>query len=380
MGKLGHPDGVLAVEYAHQRIGGTKDHAVQHSGQHQRCAAAEEQQLSDPGPVAFAIALAHQRLCTLCYAVEDGRCHQRKVRHHAIGRHGHIARQPQQQKIEHGGGNAGAHLAHKAGNAQLAALPQQLHRGHPAHELHAVLLFKEVPAADGNADDGRHGCGQRRTGQPQTHGKHKDVVEHHIEQAAAQGSHHGKGGVAVVAHKGRHDVVAHEKRREHKENAGIRNAQRHDLRVAAHQPQQAARRKNARQQKRHAERAGAEDGVGKIPLTAFIALCPEDGVAGSRAKPDHGTNGKDEVVDGQAEVEQGDAIGARRLRDKIGIGQNVARGAQQTENVLRYIFEELLCQVHPSSLSWHFLRIPAYFSTPQNASQHKNALYRAKKH
>ena len=142
--------------------------------------------------------------------------------------------------------------------------------------------------------------GQRRTGQPQTHGKHKDVVEYHIEQAAAQGSHHGKGGVAVVAHKGRHDIVAHEEGREHKEDAGIRDAQRHDPRVTAHQPQKAAGRKNAHQQERHAEHTGAEDGI----------------------------------VDRQAEVEQGHAVGTRRLRDEIGIGQNVARGAQQAEDIL----------------------------------------------
>ena len=241
---------------------------------------------------------------------------------------------PSSRKVEYGGGNAGGHLTHKAGDAKLAALAQQPCRGALAHELHAVLLFKEVAAADGNADDGRHGGGQRRTGQPQTHGKHENIVEHHIEQAAAQGSHHGKGGVAVVAHKGRHDIVAHEEGREHKEDTGIRDAQRHDPRVTAHQPQKAAGRKNAHQQERHAEHTGAEDGIGKIALAALVSLRLEDGVAGGRAKADHGADGKDEVVDRQAEVEQGHAVGTRRLRDEIGIGQNVARGAQQAEDIL----------------------------------------------
>ena len=78
----------------------------------------------------------------------------------------------------------------------------------------------------------------------------------------------------------------------------------------------------------------------------LLALCAEDGVAGGRAQTDHGTDGKNEVVNGQAEVEQGHAVGTRRLRDEIGIGQNIAGRAQQTENILRYIFKELLCQIH----------------------------------
>ena len=95
-----------------------------------------------------------------------------------------------------------------------------------------------MAAANGDADDGRNRRCQRRTGQAQTHGEHEDIVEHHVEQAAAQGRHHGKGGVAIVADKGRHDVVAHKKRGEQQKNAGVGDAQRHDARIAAHEPQQ----------------------------------------------------------------------------------------------------------------------------------------------
>ena len=38
---------------------------------------------------------------------------------------------------------------------------------------------------------------------------------------------------------------------------------------------------------------------------ALVSLRLEDGIAGGRAKADHGADGKDEVVDRQAEVEQG---------------------------------------------------------------------------
>ena len=112
--------------------------------------------------------------------------------------------------------------------------------------------------------------------------------------------------VAVVAHKGRHDIVAHEEGREHKEDAGIRDAQRHDPRVTAHQPQKAAGRKNAHQQERHAEHTGAEDGIGKIALAALVSLRLEDGIAGGRAKADLDRR-QDELIDRQAEVEQGNA-------------------------------------------------------------------------
>ena len=120
-----------------------------------------------------------------------------------------------------------------------------------------------------------------------------------------------------------------------------------DAGIAAHEPQQCAGAEDAHQHKGHGQQAGAKDGIGEIPLCRpLLALCAEDGVAGGRTQTDHGTDGKNEVVDGQAEVEQGHAVGARRLRDKIGIGQNIAGRAQQTENILRYIFKELLCQIH----------------------------------
>ena len=236
-----------------------------------------------------------------------------------------------------------------------------------------------MSAADADADDGCHRRCQRGTGQPQTHGEHENVVEHHVEQTAAQRRHHGKGRVAIIAHEGRHDVVAHEKGREHEEDAGIRDAQCHDARVAAHQPQKAPGCKDAHQQKRHTERTGAEDGVGKILLAPRVALCLEDGITGGRAQADHRADGKDEVIHRQAEVQQGDAVGARRLRDKIGIGQNVARGAQQAKDILRHIFKELLCQVHQSFPFFHdSLYTVGYCNTMRLLSQHKKAIERVK--
>ena len=170
-----------------------------------------------------------------------------------------------------------------------------------------------MTAADGNAEHRGHRRRQRRTRQPQPHGEHENVVEHHIEQAAAQRRHHGKGGVAIVADKGRHDVVAHKKRREHEEDAGIAGAQRHDLCIAAHEPQQPIRGKKTHQQKGDAQHAGTKHSIGEIALAAPVALRLQDGVTGGRAKADHGADGKDKVVHRQAEVEQGDAVGARRL-------------------------------------------------------------------
>ena len=347
MGKPGHLHRVFTVEPAHQRIGHAEHHRVQHGRQCQRGAAAQNEQLPGSGAVAVAVAAAHQRLGTLGHTVENGGGHQRKVGHDAVGRHGHIPGQTQQQEVEHRRGHAGGHLPHKAGDAQLAALPQQLCRGQLPHELHRVVFLEEVAAADGDAEHRRNGGGQCRTGQPQPHGEHEDVVEHHIEQAAAQRGHHGQRGRTVVADKGRHDVVAHKKGREQQKDARIGDAQRHDAGIAAHEPQQCTGAEDAHQHKGHGQQAGAKDGIGEIPLCRpLLALCAEDGVAGGRAQTDHGTDGKNEVVDGQAEVEQGHAVGARRLRDKIGIGQNIAGRAQQTENILRYIFKELLCQIH----------------------------------
>ena len=194
--------------------------------------------------------------------------------------------------------------------------------------MQGVFLFKEVAAANGDAYNRRYRRCQRRTGQPQTHGEHEDIVEHHIEQAAAQGRHHGKGGVAVVADKGRNDVVAHKKRREQQKDAGVGDAQRHDAGIAAHEPQQRPGHKGTRQHPWDGRQHGAQDGVGEISLTPGIVLRLGNGVAGSRAQRDHRANGKNKVINGQAEIEQSNAICTGGLRNKIGIGQNIARGAQ----------------------------------------------------
>ena len=133
---------------------------------------------------------------------------------------------------------------------------------------------------------------------------------------------------------------------EQQKNAGVGDAQCHDAHIAAHEPQQRPGHKGTRQHPRDGRQHGAQDGIGKIPLSPGILLCLGNGVAGRRAQRDHGANGKNKVVDGQAEVEQGNAVCAGSLRNKIGIGQNIARSAQQAENILRDIFKELFCQIH----------------------------------
>ena len=83
-------------------------------------------------------------------------------------------------------------------------------------------------------------------------------------------------------------------------------------------------------------------------------------------------NGKNKVINGQAEVEQGNTVCTGGLCNKIGIGQNIARSAQQTKNILRDIFKELFCQIHtlfPFSLFLHTsgnCSISAAASQPQN--------------
>ena len=203
-----------------------------------------------------------------------------------------------------------------------------------------------MQAADGNADDGRNGRCQRRAGQAPAHGEDEDIVKHHIEQAAAQGGHHGQRGVAVVPGKGRNDVVAHEERREQQEDAGILQAQRHNGCIAAHQPEHRIRTERPYQHKRHCNQDRAHQAVGKIAVGPLIVLRLEDSIAGGRAQADHGAKRKNKIINGQAEVEHRHAVGAGGLRNKIGIGQNVAGRADQPEDVLRDIFKVLLGDVH----------------------------------
>ena len=67
------------------------------------------------------------------------------------------------------------------------------------------------------------------------------------------------------------------------------------------------------------------------------------------------TDGEDEVVDGQAEVQQSHTAGACRLRDEIGIGQDVAGRTQQAEDVLADVFEILFGKAHVLLVNVTFL-------------------------
>ena len=216
-----------------------------------------------------------------------------------------------------------------------------------------------MAAANEDAQHRRHRRCQRRAGQAEAHGEHEDIVEHHIEEAAAQRRYHRQRGVAVVADEGCDDVVAHEERSEQQEDAGVPHTECDDLTVAAHEPQQYLGAEDSRQHEGQGEHQRPEQGVGEIARRALVPLRPEDGVAGGRAKAQHRADGKDEVVDGQAEVEQGDAVGARRLRDEIGVRQNVAGCAQKAENVLADIFEILSGKAHVLLVKYHIFVVAA---------------------
>ena len=69
------------------------------------------------------------------------------------------------------------------------------------------------------------------------------------------------------------------------------------------------------------------------------------------------TDGEDEVVDGQAEVQQSHTAGACRLRDEIGIGQDVAGRPQQAEDVLADVFEILFGKAHVLLVKCHIFII-----------------------
>ena len=216
-----------------------------------------------------------------------------------------------------------------------------------------------MAAANEDAQHRRHRRCQRRAGQAEAHGEHEDIVKHHIEEAAAQRRYHRQRGVAVVADKGCDDVVAHEEGGKQQEDAGVPHTERDDLTVAAHEPQQYLGAEDSRQHEGQGEHQRPEQGVGEIAHRALVPLRPEDGVAGGRAKAQHRADGKDEVVDGQAEVEQGDAVGARRLRDEIGVRQNVAGCAQKAENVLADVFEILSGKAHVLLVKYHIFVVAA---------------------
>ena len=125
----------------------------------------------------------------------------------------------------------------------------------------------------------------------------------------------------------------------------------------AHEPQQHLGAEDARQHEGQGEHQRPKQGVGEIALRPLVALRPEDGVTGGRAEAQHGADGEDEVVDGQTEVQQSHTAGACRLRDEIGIGQDVAGRPQQAEDVLADVFEILFGKAHVLLVKCHIFII-----------------------
>ena len=332
-GVVGQLGGVLAVEHRHQGPGKGHYHRHHHRGHTQ----ADEHGVAVDAALALGVAGAvagtGQRLEPLGDAVEEGDPHQGDIGHDAVGGHRRIARQMQENEVKDHGGHAAGHLPHKGHHPQLTGGEQAAQRGQGGGEADGVAGGEVVEQADGHAHHRGEAGGQGGPGHAQPQGEHEQIVKEDVEQAAEQGGGHGDAGGAIVAHKGGTGEVEHEQGCKTQHNADVIVAHPADGVVRPHQPQHSVGHGHTQRHKHRTHQQGPGDGVGEVEVVIGGVAPLAQGIAGGGADADHGAQGEDEPIEGQHQVQRGDAVGALGQGDKKGVGQDVAGGADHGQNV-----------------------------------------------
>lgn len=147
--------------------------------------------------------------------------------------------------------------------------------------------------------------------------------------------------IAVVAHKGGHDVVEDKGRGKQKDDAQISNRMGRRLlrrteqggeRFCGKRPQQ-----GEQQRKQKAERGGNGEG----PACALVLLPPmENGENRPAADAQQGADAEDQVIDWQADVQGREAELSHAVGDKVGIRQNIKGEADHADDAGRHVSEK----------------------------------------
>ena len=152
-------------------------------------------------------AAADDRLDSLGHAGEDGDPDQRQIRDDSIGRHPHIARQGQENLIKEKHDDPGGNLCNQGGNPQGKDSPGLFAVQRAPDRPEAVFSAEKVGGGDEDSDAGSHAGSQGRAEHPHAQRENKDVIQHHVAQAAHQHGGHGKVRLSVVADKADQQVV-----------------------------------------------------------------------------------------------------------------------------------------------------------------------------
>ena len=150
-----------------------------------------EKCLLDAFGVFRAEVIAGNRLCALRQSVENRHDHQGKIGNNAVSSYAYISCNIQDQHIENNGNNCRRKLSHECGNSKLAAGNKVSDRRALPLKFHLIFLTEKVCGTDGHGYRRAKRSGKCRTGKPQSHRKHENIIKHNIKQASCNSADHG---------------------------------------------------------------------------------------------------------------------------------------------------------------------------------------------
>lgn len=238
----------------------------------------------------------------MCKPIEDGHGNKGKIGNYPISCNTYISCNIKDQHVKDNGDDRGRKIANKGRNSKLAA-GKNVSEGR-CFPVKSYLIFAAVKV--GSADEHSNGwadsSGKCGTGKPKSYRKHKNVIEHNVEQTSGDCTSHRTGCSLIISCKCSESVIGHKKWGCDQHNAKIIFAKLRQMLVSAKEPEEFFREKNSCQNKRNTAEQGPENGLGKVKACVFL-LCLVDGISGGRTNSNHGTDGIDKSVNWQNQIQ-----------------------------------------------------------------------------
>ena len=190
-----------------------------------------------------------------------------------------------------------------------------------------------MQTAHGCTDHRRQTGSQGRSHHPHSQGKHEQIVQEHVGNAACEDCCHSQGRITVIAYKGTDDKIQHEKRGKQHKGPGIGPSYCHDPCIASHDLHYLIRCKPAGQHKEGAQYKGPHNCPEEIAVCIFISLGTEDAETDGRSHPQHSPNRINKAVDREHQIQRRDPVCACCSRYKKGICQNIKRRPHSSQDI-----------------------------------------------
>ena len=153
-------------------------------------------------------------------------------------------------------------------------------------ETYVILFPKVMGCADRHCNGRTDGRCQRRSGKPQFHWKHKNIVKHNIEKTCGNRPCHGSGGSLVISCKSSKRIIGHKQRRSDQHDAEIAFSKGSQTCICAKKVKKFLRCKNTCDNKRHTAQNAPENRLQKIVIR-ILTLGSVDPESGGRTDTDH---------------------------------------------------------------------------------------------